>query len=51
MRKDTDVRIDSAEDHWLVVADVHLSIVDSTESKITQTVSVDRSLVHEQQRV
>ena len=41
----------SAEDHWPVVADVHLSIGEPRENKRTQTVSIDRNLVHDQQRV
>ena len=50
VRKDIDFRVGSAEDHWLVVADVSLSIGESRENKRTQTVSIDRNLVHDQQR-
>ena len=50
-RKDIDVRIGSAEDHWPVVADVYLSIGEPRENKRTQTVSIDRNLAHDQQRV
>ena len=51
VRKDIDVRVGSAEDHWPVVADVHLSIGEPRENKRMQTASVDRNLVHDQQRV
>ena len=51
VRKDIEVRVGSAEDHWPIVADVYLSIGESRENKGTQTVSSDRSLAHDQQRV
>ena len=51
VRKDIDVRVGSAQDHWLVVADVHLSIGEPSESRRKQTASIDRNLVHDQQRV
>ena len=51
VRKDIDVREGSAEDHWPVVADVHLSIGEPRENRIMQTASIDRNLVHDQQRV
>ena len=41
----------SAEDHWLVGADVHLSIGDPRENRRKQSASIDRNLVHDQQRV
>ena len=33
VRKDIDVRVGSAEDHWPVVADVHLSIGEPRENR------------------
>ena len=49
VRKDIDVRIGCADDHWPVVADVRLQIGQSKENKNEQSVSIDRSLVHDQQ--
>ena len=51
VRKDIDVRVGSAEDHWPVVADVHLSIGEPRENWRKQSASIDRNLVHDQQRV
>ena len=51
VRKDVDVRIGSAEDHWLVVADVYLSFGEPKGNKRKQTMSIDRNFVDEQQRV
>ena len=56
VRKDIDVSIGSAEDHWPVFADVCLQIGQSKESeskgsKHEHSVSIDRSLVHDQNRV
>ena len=51
VRRDIDVRVGSAEDHWPVVAEVHLSVGDSGEIKRKQTVSVDRNLVRDSWRV
>ena len=50
VRKDIHVRIGSAEDHWPAVADVHLSIGEPRENKRTQTVSIDRTFVHDQKK-
>ena len=51
VRKDIDVRVGSAEDHWPVVADVHLSIGEPRENRRKQSASIDRNLVHDLQRV
>ena len=51
VRKDIDVRVGSAEDHWPVVAGVHLSIGEPRENRRKQSASIDRNLVHDQQRV
>ena len=51
VRKDIDVRVGSAEDHWPVVADVHRSIGEPRENKRKQSASIDRNVVHDQQRV
>ena len=47
VRKDIDVRVGSVEDHWPVVADVHLSVEDSRETKRKQAVAIDRNLVRD----
>ena len=46
VRKDIDVRVGSAEDHWPVFADVHIF----RENKRMQAASIDRNLVHDQQK-
>ena len=51
VRKDIDVREDSVENHWPVAADVYLSIGEARENRKMQTASIERSLVHDQQRV
>ena len=51
VRKHVDVRVGSGEDHWLVVADVHFSIGEPRENRRKQSASIDRNLVHDQQRV
>ena len=47
VRKDIDVRVGSAEDHWPVVAEVNLSIGNPGEIKRKQNVAVDRNLTRD----
>ena len=51
VRRDIDVRAGSAEDHWPVVAEVHLSIGDSAKAVKKCPVSVDRSLARVSWRI
>ena len=51
VRRDIDVRVGSAEDHWPVVAEVNLSIGNSGKIERKQSVSVDRNLVRDSWRV
>ena len=51
VRRDIDVRVGSAEDHWPVVAEVNLSIGDPGEIKRKQNVAVDRNLARDKLRV
>ena len=50
-RKDIDVRVGSAEDHWPVVAEVNPSIGNPGEIKRKQNVAVDRNLTRDNWRV
>ena len=51
VRRDIDVRAGSAEDHWPVVAEVHLSIGVSAKAVKKCPVSVDRSLARVSWRI
>ena len=51
VRKDIDVRVGSAKDHWPVVAEVNLSIGNPGEIKRKQNVAVDRNLARDNWRV
>ena len=51
VRKDIDVRVGSAEDHWPVVAEVNLSIGNPGEIKRKENVAVDRNLARDDWRV
>ena len=51
VRRDIDVRVGSAEDHWLVVAEVNLSIGDRAETKRKQNTVIDRNLSRDNWRV
>ena len=50
VRRDIDVRVSSAEDHWTIVAEVNLSIGNPGEINRKQNVAVDRNLARDNWR-